>query len=165
VSGTNFLPYIKLLGPEALNIPFSVITDFDPLDNGTGLGENRILNLMSELVSEKEFARHDKSELLSRAPRMGLFLGDYCLEVDLFKSGQHRSICKTLIELAESENVKERAKTWRSNPDKIDEKRLVKDISVIGKGRFAQRLASNLRESTCPGYIKRAVKHVADKCR
>jgi len=36
VAGTNFQPYVRLLGPKALNTPFAVVTDGDPQDKGEG---------------------------------------------------------------------------------------------------------------------------------
>ena len=30
IGGTNFAPYVRLLGPNGLDIPFAVLTDFDP---------------------------------------------------------------------------------------------------------------------------------------
>ena len=30
VGGTNFTPYVKLLGPQGLNIPHVILTDRDP---------------------------------------------------------------------------------------------------------------------------------------
>src|SRR6185312_7425248 len=58
IGGTNFAPYVRLLGPSGLDIPFAVLTDFDPKgedvsqedadpdDNGVGksFGENRVVN-------------------------------------------------------------------------------------------------------------------------
>lgn len=165
VSGTNFLPYIKLLGPNAIDIPFAVVTDFDPTENGSGLGEDRIIKLLSEIMEGEEFKKHSEVKLLKMAPKFGLFLGEYCLEIDLFKNGQHESICKTLLQLADSGAVQKRAKEWLKEPHSIDEIQIIKDITSIGKGRFAQRLAANMTSSDCPEYIKKAIKYVADKCR
>jgi putative ATP-dependent endonuclease of OLD family len=165
VSGTNFLPFVKLIGQEALDIPFAIITDFDPLENGSGLGEDRVLKLLNEILGDDEFKKHDKTKLLKMAPKFGIFLGEHCLEVDLFKNGQHESICKTLLELSENSSAKNRAKEWLKKPSSIDATRFIKDITEIGKGRFAQRLATNIKISSCPEYIRRAMKYVFDKYR
>ena len=37
VGGTNFAPYVKLLGPAGLAIPHVVLTDLDPVEAGTPL--------------------------------------------------------------------------------------------------------------------------------
>jgi hypothetical protein len=39
--------------------------------------------------------------------------------------------------------------------------KLLSDINAIGKGRFAQRLATNMGKGPCPAYIKEALKYVA----
>jgi putative ATP-dependent endonuclease of OLD family len=55
VAGTNFQPYVRLLGPKALNTPFAVVTDRDPQDKGEALGETRIQKLLAEVVEPKEY--------------------------------------------------------------------------------------------------------------
>jgi putative ATP-dependent endonuclease of OLD family len=164
VAGTNFSPYVKLLGPNGLAIPFAVITDFDPAVGGTNLGQARVLRLLGLLAPPAVLRGKTEAQRLALAKANGLFLNDYTLEVDLFKCGRHRSIAKTLIELAESEPAKERAAAWRDHPERLDPAALLRDIGTIGKGRFAQRLASNLRNNACPGYIKDALRYVAARC-
>jgi|SRR5579863_6218206 len=165
VAGTNFAPYVKVLGPNGLDIPFAVLTDFDPREDGKNLGEKRILKLLPHLVSAKKLADKKADELLSIAPKKGLFLNKYTFEVDLFKCGRHKSICKTLTELAESEAAKERAKQWLEGTDRLDSGQFLADIEKIGKGRFAQRLANNMKGSRCPEYIKEAIEYVVERCR
>ncbi len=72
---------------------------------------------------------------------------------------------KTLIELAESEPAKDRARGWRDDPTTLDPDALLRDIGAIGKGRFAQRLAANLKNNKCPTYIENAIKYVAKRRR
>ncbi len=165
VAGTNFAPYVKLLGPSGLDIPFAVLTDFDPQEDDKNLGEKRILNLLPQLVAEKKLKGKDRAELLALALNSGLFLNEFTFEVDLFKCGRHKSICKTLIELAESKSAKDRAESWKDEPAGLDAEELLKDIEKIGKGRFAQRLAGNMKSKDCPPYIEKAIKYVAARCR
>jgi putative ATP-dependent endonuclease of the OLD family len=165
VAGTNFAPYVKLLGSGGLNIPFAVLTDFDPLEDGKNLGEKRIINLLQYLVPEKRLSGKDRSELLSIAPNYGLFLNEFTFEVDLFKCGRHKSICKTLVELAGSQAARDRAEQWRDDPDECEPEYLLTDIDKIGKGRFAQRLAGNMKGDHCPRYVEKAIQHVVTKCR
>lgn len=164
VAGTNFAPYVKLLGPNGLNIPFAVITDLDPMEDGKKLGEKRILDLLPLLVSEKKLNGKKPAELLSMAPSVGLFVNEHTFEVDLFKCGRVRSMCKTLVELGESQAARDRAEAWRKAPEKLDVPRFLGDIERIGKGRFAQRLASNMTKNNCPEYIKEAINHVITLC-
>jgi len=46
----------------------------------------------------------------------------------------------------------------------MDPEQLLKDISAIGKGRFAQRLAARISKNICPEYIKDAISYVAERC-
>jgi putative ATP-dependent endonuclease of OLD family len=165
VSGTNFVPYIKFLGPKGLNVPFAVLTDLDPQDEGRGLGEERVLNLLSEIMDKEEFERRNATELLRLAPQEGFFLNDYTFEVDLFRCGRHKSICRTLIELSDNKAARKRAEGWMETPAGLDVERFLDDITAIGKGRFAQRLATRIKGNKCPSYIKDAIQYVVSRCR
>lgn len=57
---------------------------------------------------------------------------------------------KTLIELTTNGACEERAKAWRKEPETVDAVQLLKDIIEIGKGRYAQRLASKYAEQDLP---------------
>lgn len=165
VSGTNFTPYVKLLGPKGLNIPLAVLTDFDPQPDRNALGEQRVVELLAFVLSHGEYKAKSKNQLLKLAPRNGIFLGDHTFEVDLFKCGRHKSMCDTLQKLTESEAAKKRAQEWMETPAKLDPDRFLDDIRAIGKGRFAQRLAARLTGELCPDYVKKAIEHVVERCR
>ena len=164
VGGTNFAPYVKLLGPDGLDIPFAVLTDFDPMEGGKNLGEKRVVSLLELLLSDKKRAGKDQAELLELAPSAGLFLNEFTFEVDLFKNGRQKSICMTLAELATSETARQRAEKWKDKPGECKPEDLLKDIEKIGKGRFAQRLAVNMKNKVCPTYIEKAIEHVVARC-
>jgi len=51
-----------------------------------------------------------------------------------------------------------------AKPATVDAERLVKDITAIGKGRYAQRLACIIQKDICPPYIKDAIEYVAKRC-
>jgi len=165
VSGPNFLPYVRLLGKDGFGIPFAVLTEYDPKDDGTSRGGPRVIKLLGELMERGEYEALSDDERLARAPALGIFLNSHTLEIDLFESGCHRSICKTLIELADSRAVKLRALDWCKEPNSLDKSQFLNDIGAIGKGRFAQRLASRINASCCPPYIEEAIKYVAARCR
>ena len=163
VSGTNFAPYIKLLGKDGLGIPFAVITDYDPTDDSTSLGVNRIGALLALVTGEnQDFG--DVPALLSAAEATGIFLNEHTFEVDLFRCGRHKSLCCTLGELTTNGAAKERAAGWKEKPKSLDPEQMLKDIDAIGKGRFAQRLASRLKGDLCPKYIRDAITFLAAKC-
>lgn len=161
VSGTNFIPYLKLLGPSGLSGRFAVLTDLDPQGDGRNLGRERVVKLLKVITGDESIGR----DLVSVAARHGLFLNEHTLEVDLFKHGRHEEICDTLAELAESDSARERARAWKGNPSKLDTVRYLEDIAAIGKGRFAQRLATRVRGDRCPPYIRKAVEYVTGERR
>lgn len=166
VSGTNFSPYVKLLSTEGLNIPFAVLTDFDPNDkpkSGLSIGQSRVISLMEDILPEGEIDLGD-DELLNKAPAYGIFLNQHTLEIDLFQCGRHKSMCSTLVELCSNKKAKERAEFWKKDPDNLDKEQFLKDIEDIGKGRFAQRQASRMTGKACPEYIKKGIKYVAGRC-
>lgn len=164
VNGTNFLPYVKLL--NCLGIPYALLTDLDPRENGSPLGHNRVLKLLEYLMEENLFRNTDKQSLLEKATEYGIFMNNYTFEIELFKSGRFESMCRTLIELTTNGAAKTRCEELIQNPDNLDEVRFLNDIEEIGKGRFAQRYASVLKktpENYCPNYIREAIEHVI-KC-
>lgn len=166
VAGTNFLPYVKLLGRQGFNVPFAVITDMDPQENTREpLGKSRVIKLLEQIIP------HDKLEAIdlahnweTKARENGVFLNQHTLEVDLFRSA-NAPICSVLEELTTNRAAKSRAQTWRDQPDELEIERFLKDISEIGKGRFAQRLAGRLEAGHCPKYISDAIKYVVDSSR
>lgn len=167
VRGTNFAPYVKLLGSSGLQIPFSVVTDLDPQETGN-LGEPRIIKLLAEIQDPLAYARMDDQGRLSVAADHGLFMNDWTFELALVDAGWLAVMCSVIEELTEVGVAKTRAQSWRANPMGLDRERFLKDISAIGKGRYAQRLASvisNSGDAYCPQYIREALSYVANRCR
>jgi putative ATP-dependent endonuclease of OLD family len=161
VGGTNFAPYVKFVGPIGLDIPFVVLTDSDP-GSGESLGEKRVASLL-EIMGQPTAGIGGKP-LRTVASAAGLFLNDYTLEVDLFKCGLHLSMCRTLTELTESKVARARAEGWSKAPATLEVPTFLSDITAIGKGRFAQRLASRISGKLCPAYIKEALAYVSARC-
>jgi len=163
VSGTNFLPYVRLLGRNGLDIPFVVLTDLDPLNAGGSLGEGRVRKLLAEMTDPNILAGISDDEIPASAAKFGIYLNEHTLEVELFRSGLHPEICDGLEDLTENGAAKRRARTWKADPDTLDTEQFLKDVGAIGKGRFAQRLAISLRRPACPLYISEAIRHVASR--
>jgi putative ATP-dependent endonuclease of OLD family len=164
VAGTNFVPYLALLGDQGLRLPVAVITDGDPA-NGRKRGETRAVDMLRALVSSAVLAKKTADEQIALARKYGVFVGDHTCEVDLFAAGAHREIARTLTELASSQAAKERAKEWRADPAALDRERLLRDIEAISKGRFAQRLSTYIKPGHCPAYIWDAIEYVRTRCR
>jgi putative ATP-dependent endonuclease of the OLD family len=145
VAGTNFSPHVKLL--RALQIPFAVVTDFDPKEDDDNLGEQRIVALMSHIMPEEEYEPATFEDVLTAAPPYGVFLGDCTFEVDLLRTGRAVSMSTALKQLAIGPTAQKRAAGWiaAKRVEAGDEERFLKDITAIGKGRYAQRLAAIIR--------------------
>ncbi|WP_426273668.1 ATP-dependent nuclease [Exiguobacterium sp. R-17] len=170
VSGTNFAPYVKLLGKKGLDIPFSIITDFDPQGGGKEpLSNNRIKKLLQEVMPKVELEKYkDKDEeLISKSSEYGIFRNTHTFEIDLFKNGGALAMTESIKELTEVKIAEARAEKWYANKsiDK-EEKRFLDDIEKIGKGRFAQRVATNIvlkNQKALPVYIKEAIEYVSSR--
>ena len=181
IAGTNFAPYVKLLGPEGLDIPFSVLTDFDPKgsevsqedddpdDNGVkdNYGENRVVNhIMQNLIPEDIWDGLEFHEVLELAPEYGIFLNEFTFEVDVFRAGAEEHFKTAALALSANKKMHARFGVLAGDPTSLDAKQFLKDIDSIGKGRFAQRLASALlavKADVCPDYIKNALEYMREK--
>lgn len=165
VAGTNFGPYVALLGERGLRLPVAVITDGDPVEGGAKRGEARVLELLRATVPEADLARRTSEQQLAIAAERGFFLGDYTCEVDLFRSGAHDEIGQTLMELAAGNAARTRAQGWRANPATLEPVQFLKDITAISKGRFAQRLSTRIIAGNCPAYLANGIDYVRTRCR
>lgn len=178
IAGTNFAPYVKLLSKKGLECPFAVLTDFDPFNESAAqedgdlddaeargsYGEPRVVNqIMVHVCTKEEWEGATFEEILKRAPNQGVFLNDFTFEVDLFKNGAHEAFALAMKSLTPNKKMQGRFDLLAANPAALDPEQLLKDINTIGKGRFAQRLASVLLEKrldVCPTYIKNALAHL-----
>lgn len=169
VAGTNFTPYAKFL--EALKIPFSIITDFDP-DGDRGQKRTvslaRLLDRMrtrkynksyfDELLETDQWTRFDKS-----IEEFGVFTNGDTLETELFEGDFTEVVIEGLREGNFGKVRMARIDTWERNPESVDREQLLAMIEDIGKGRFAQRMATRISGLEVPGYISRAINYVADR--
>ena len=181
ISGTNFGPYIRLLGDKGLKCPFVVLTDFDPIgqdisqedvdtdeevDQG-GYGETRVVNLICDyILPEDEQEDVTFEDILESAPEYGVFLNEFTFEIDLFKNGAHEAFSEAMKNLTTNKKIHKRFKKLARDPDSLDPVQLLKDINSVGKGRFAQGLAAVLLEKeldVCPPYITEALTYLKNK--
>lgn len=181
IAGTNFAPYVKLLGPEGLDIPFTVLTDYDPKSSeasqedddpdsdgvGDNYGENRVVNhIMQHLLSKEAWKPLSFDQVLKLAPEHGVFLNEFTFEVDVFKTGAHEHFLTAARASSTNKKMHARFESLAADPSTLEAKKFLKDIDSIGKGRFAQRLASVLYEAkaeACPDYIKNALEYMRRK--
>ncbi len=173
VVGTNFTPYAKFLA--ALGIPFSIVTDWDPRAKGVALGFNRSWKLVETMESmrtgkspgkliQELKALGDSDEFCERCEKHGVFLNMHTLEVDLFNDEDFTaSIIETLRETPWSEERKGWIDDWDAEPKMLDVDNYLKLIEVVGKGRFAQRLASRIEGVAPPAYLAGAIAYIVDR--
>lgn len=175
VRGTNFAPYVKFL--SALRIPFSVVTDWDPTDKKSALGARRSAKL-AMLINQTSNRRPPKQlqdalvEALDKSDwptldrecnALGVFTNNYTLEIDLFDGDFADQIIATLREQKFGTRRIAMIDEWAAKNDEIDHDEYLKMIDTIGKGRFAQRLASRIGGMTPPEYIRDAIQFVVDR--
>ncbi|WP_186044119.1 ATP-dependent nuclease [Burkholderia gladioli] len=164
VASANFLPYVKLVGPDALDIPFVILTDLDPQDIGDApLAFARVRDILPLLMDQEDIDQYEEFDDLRKDGEMnGIFVNDKTLEVELFQAGMGPAMVPILQKHANSWGPRRRAimNGWIADPTTLDENRLLGWVSEVGKGRFAQALAGSATEAVCPEYIKKALTYV-----
>lgn len=175
VAGTNFKPYAKFL--TALGIPFAILTDWDPRGGRLPLGRNRSLNLIRAIVHQRtgtvptgllaELREiEDGHRFGARCEQYGVFTNIDTLEVDLFDGDFIGPIVETLREQNLSNEREEWVSEWEEDPATLNPENYLKLIETVGKGRFAQRLASRIEGIegiVPPAYIAGAITYVVDR--
>lgn len=173
VAGTNFAPYAKFL--TALGIPFSIVTDWDPQGERTPLGYNRSWRLVKVIEEVRTGADQDElvqelkdlgdyNEFSERCEAHGIFTNTNTLEIDVFRAeGFTEAVIETLREQHLSEERKAWVDQWETNPETLDAENYLKLIESVGKGRFAQRLASRIDGVEPPAYIAGAISFVVQR--
>jgi putative ATP-dependent endonuclease of OLD family len=163
VGGTNFTPYVKLLGPQSLNIPHVILTDRDPNGANPPLVRRRLINLLCLVESGVNYTPLDADAVIARAAPFGYFVNSNTLEPELFCGGLAEAMQSVIEEeLSINQTTRDLIQGWVDDTDTLDEERLIKLIERIGKGRFAQALAPHIDEDTCPDYIRRALEYMRD---
>lgn len=169
VSGTHFKPYAKLL--TALAIPFSIITDWD-----NGAGQKRVTELVhliddvnsnvrtEDVEKIDELAETNDYEAFDHAiAKFGIFTNNETLEIDLMNGDFRDSIIATLLERGFGPKRTKRIEGYKTSFTDDDQEAFLALVEAIGKGRFAQRLATRIHGVEVPGYIAGAIQHVVDR--
>ena len=169
VHGTDFVPYRRLLGRKALGVPNVVVTDGDPNSDGIPVGLDRGRDLLTAKVRrervEKLIAAEEFDETREQLAEGGIFVGAHTLELDLIAVARD-SLIATFEELVDSAMRRrnfEAAVDAYAVGDLETGGRVLSRIEKIGKGRFAQRLASHLEDVPAPGYIADALQRIIDQ--
>ncbi len=172
VSGTNFQPYAKFLA--ALEIPFAVVTDWDPLNGQRPLGWNRTLELVRSIERVRTGRNpvalirelgdiDDPNDFCHRSEEYGIFSNANTLEVDMFSDDFIAPILETMREAGLSAERAGWVDSWEEDPEALNATQYLKIIDSVGKGRFAQRLASRVEGIDPPTYIANAIQFVVDR--
>ena len=174
VAGVNFMPYVKLAG--SLGLPFSVVTDWDPLD-GTKppLGKARAFDIWNAYasVSGKEILSDtlratwnafDYAAFSKVCEPAGIFLNEQTFEVSVANTP---ALLGTLLDILSEQGFgsvrTKRIAAWRSGMP-VDPAQLLAMIADIGKGRLSAKIARKLPFGQHPpAYIAAAIKFVADR--
>lgn len=175
VAGTNFNPYVKLA--EGLGIPFTVITDWDPLD-GTkpALGRARCVGIWDsccevntelDILTEKnrEWAETASFEEFSSSfSNVGIFLNNETFEVAIVQTPNLSSI---LLEILDEQGFgstrTKRINEWKTDSSKIDSTQLLAMVKDIGKGRLSGKLKKKISGGELiqvPKYIQDAIEYM-----
>lgn len=80
VSGTNFTPYVKLLGSKGLDIPHVILTDRDPVEGKQPLVRRRLINLLDVVDEDNGHDDMDADEVIQFAQDYGYFVNENTLE-------------------------------------------------------------------------------------
>jgi putative ATP-dependent endonuclease of OLD family len=146
IFGTHFSAYTRFC--QALGIPWAVLTDGDPCDDGTLAGEARGQRLLERLGRPGELASN------------GVFVGS-TLEYDVFTcSPGNRDACLSVLGgFAQTGRQRARLQAWtKSEPGQTEFLSAVSQIGG-GKGRFTQRLST--RPLDPPAYVRDALSYLA----
>lgn len=163
VSGTNFTPYVKLLGPNGLNIPHVILTDRDPNGKKPPRVRRRLIDVLRLVEEGVDYTTLDADAVIAHAETVGYFVNSNTLEPELFTGGLAEAMQEVIEqELPLGPVTRDRLKGWVDDIDTLDEEQLIGLIERIGKGRFAQALAPHVDEDTCPDYIREALEHIRD---
>ena len=173
VAGTNFTPYVKLAA--SLGLPYSVVTDWDPLD-GTQppLGKARTIGVWDSYCEVSggtpltpanltwcENANFTNFSIW--ANKVGVFLNDRTFEVAVAGTPNLLNVLLDILDEQGFGTIRtKRIAAWRSGTD-VDHNQLLAMASDIGKGRLSAKLKKKLPGLLPPAYISSAIQFVVSR--
>ncbi|WP_432854875.1 AAA family ATPase [Amycolatopsis sp. CA-161197] len=183
VHGTDFKPYRALLGSKGIETPHVIVTDGDAAPDKRGhreAGLKRGANLHSDqakttaLLSQigslpqAEAADYQQSRglLTTELAGVGVYVGGQTLEADLcplFGDEIVKAFQELSTNAAALEDVRRGVRDARkATADAEARKAMLKRISELGKGRFAQRLAAHIERIDVAARIRAAAGTAGD---
>lgn len=176
VAGTNFGPYVKLT--EALGVPWSVITDWDPMDGSLPpkppLGRKRVIDLWQDILAVRgklpmtpearaTWEAKPYSELADAASGTAIYLNEQTFEVSVANTpGLLTPLLDILSEQGFGSIRTKRIANWRLGTA-VDSAQLLAMVADIGKGRLSSRLAKKSAGLAPPPYIENAIRNVVGR--
>jgi putative ATP-dependent endonuclease of OLD family len=169
VNGIDFTPYHKLLTTPGLAIPHVIVTDGDAQQHngkkhyaGLGRGVRLVDNPRAcDAISEQIIAEQLDAATAALESH-NVFVGNTTLELDLLATFRDR-MQETYVELNASAIARKRfndSLTEASNNNSEAKQEVIRRITAIGKGRFAQRLTEKLGADPPPTYIRHAIERI-----
>lgn len=189
VEGTDFAPYARLLGPQALNRPFAILTDGDVTDSeavpaaepglarvlsllriqSAGMHEvfrERLVDMVAVELPDDGEMRPGRLDLVRQAADVGIFVGEHTLEVDIAPLLADE-MTAAFNELAAGQRRQQNfaaavndAATGAPTAEQQDA--LLSRIDRIGKGRYAQRLAAHVTVMDLPARVRMMLEAASD---
>lgn len=167
VHGADFAPYRSLLGQTGLGIPHVIVTDGDSSGDARGRREaglrraaalnasegsvEKIVAKIEGLPGESEVNYHEeRAEIVRAVAADHVFVGRQTLEADLCPMfGEEMKAA--FAELRKGRKVRAKFEAEVANelsdaPDPKVRRSMLKRITAIGKGRYAQRLAAHIED-------------------
>ena len=121
-------------------------------------------NRTEDVEKIDKLAETDDYEAFDEAiAEFGIFTNNETLEVDLMNGDFRDSIIATLMEGGFGPKRTKRIEGYKASFTDDDQEQFLALVEAIGKGRFAQRLATRIQGVEVPGYIAGAIRHVADR--
>ena len=173
VNGTDFRPFSKMLSGSGLSIPHVIVTDGDPREtkevwvyDGLLRGVRLIEDDEARTKIDALIAKQNNDGATKALANEGIFVGDDTLEIDLLAS-LAEEMKETYAEISSSSMAGKFSDSVDAalDDDEDAEKDILKRIERIGKGRFAQRLASKIDDQDPPGYIREAIDFIVNTIR
>lgn len=171
VAGTDFAPYWRVTSEDGWNIPRVVLTDGDPDEDGIRAGLARGARLLgdADVIQKAKSDDQDDVTFVGKALRAaGLFVGERTLEPDLV-AGLAEEMKEAFVELVGATRKKivgrfnDAVDDHAAGVEGADATLIEVLEQTVGKGRFAQRLASKITMAhEPPKHIKKALARIFD---
>lgn len=166
VEGTDFNPYVTLLGQTGYQIDHVVVTDGDPKIDSVDRGVKRACLLAGEPTASEALAAAtagDGAAARQMLQESGLFVGEATLELDLLGHAGAAAFKTAYAELVAGNvaqaNFNEKCDEFVAG-DITSGEGVLSRIDSVGKGRFAQRLVAHLGGHGYPAYLVAAVEAI-----